>query len=127
GDRRADEGGAGPLGATGRREGCGGGSVGGVREGARARGVVPLPRALRSSTARRARDRRPCPVKSRSPHLVAPRCQRLAEAFAEREGFEPSVPLPVHMISNHAPSTTRSSLRPPPTARPLRGAACGGS
>jgi hypothetical protein len=31
--------------------------------------------------------------------------------FAEREGFEPSVPLRVHMISNHAPSTTRSSLR----------------
>ena len=33
--------------------------------------------------------------------------------YAEREGFEPSVPLPVHMISNHAPSTTRSSLRAP--------------
>ena len=31
-------------------------------------------------------------------------------ALAEREGFEPSVRLPVHMISNHAPSTTRSSL-----------------
>ena len=30
---------------------------------------------------------------------------------AEREGFEPSVRLPVHMISNHAPSATRSSLR----------------
>src|SRR5688572_29545042 len=30
--------------------------------------------------------------------------------FAEREGFEPSVRLPVHMISSHAPSTTRSSL-----------------
>src|SRR5271163_3098602 len=29
---------------------------------------------------------------------------------AEREGFEPSVRLPVHMISNHAPSATRSSL-----------------
>jgi integrase len=29
---------------------------------------------------------------------------------AEREGFEPSVPLQVHMISNHAPSTTRSPL-----------------
>ncbi len=31
--------------------------------------------------------------------------------LAEREGFEPSVPLRVHMISNHAPSATRSSLR----------------
>ena len=30
---------------------------------------------------------------------------------AEREGFEPSVPLRVHMISNHAPSATRSSLQ----------------
>ena len=30
--------------------------------------------------------------------------------LAEREGFEPSVPLRAHMISNHAPSATRSSL-----------------
>jgi hypothetical protein len=30
--------------------------------------------------------------------------------FAEREGFEPSVRLPVHMISSHAPSATRSPL-----------------
>jgi hypothetical protein len=37
---------------------------------------------------------------------------RIFQAFiAEREGFEPSVPLRVHMISNHAPSATRSSLR----------------
>jgi integrase len=34
----------------------------------------------------------------------------MARKLAEREGFEPSVPLRVHMISNHAPSTTRSSL-----------------
>jgi hypothetical protein len=34
--------------------------------------------------------------------------------FAEREGFEPSVRLPVHMISNHAPSATRSPLRGAP-------------
>ena len=31
--------------------------------------------------------------------------------MAEREGFEPSVRLPVHMISNHAHSTTLSPLR----------------
>ena len=30
---------------------------------------------------------------------------------AEREGFEPSVPFRIHMISNHAPSATRSPLR----------------
>ncbi len=30
---------------------------------------------------------------------------------AERQGFEPWEPLRVHMISNHAPSATRSSLR----------------
>src|SRR4051794_2282880 len=29
---------------------------------------------------------------------------------AERAGFEPAVPLRVHMISNHAPSATRSPL-----------------
>jgi hypothetical protein len=33
-----------------------------------------------------------------------------SELSAEREGFEPSVPLQVHMISNHAPSATRSPL-----------------
>ncbi len=31
--------------------------------------------------------------------------------MAEREGFEPSVELPPHSISNAAPSTTRPSLR----------------
>src|SRR5664280_1391928 len=30
---------------------------------------------------------------------------------AEREGFEPSVPLQAHLISNQVPSTTRTSLR----------------
>ena len=30
--------------------------------------------------------------------------------LAEREGFEPSEELPLHMISNHAPSTTRTPL-----------------
>ena len=30
---------------------------------------------------------------------------------AEREGFEPSEALPLHVISNHAPSATRSPLR----------------
>ena len=31
--------------------------------------------------------------------------------MAEREGFEPSVELPLHSISNAAPSSTRPSLR----------------
>ena len=30
--------------------------------------------------------------------------------LAEREGFEPSEELLLHMISNHAPSTTRTPL-----------------
>ena len=30
---------------------------------------------------------------------------------AERVGFEPTVELPLHMISSHAPSASRSSLR----------------
>ena len=40
-------------------------------------------------------------------HADSVHCRRY---LAEREGFEPSVQLPVHMISNHAPSTTRSPL-----------------
>ena len=35
---------------------------------------------------------------------------------AEREGFEPSVPFQIHMISNHAPSATRSPLLGPARA-----------
>ena len=31
--------------------------------------------------------------------------------MAERGGFEPPVPFPVHLISNQAPSTTRTSLQ----------------
>src|SRR6185369_10421118 len=42
---------------------------------------------------------------------------------AEREGFEPSVRLPAHMISNHAPSATRSPLQAGPTAALGSGAA----
>src|SRR5216684_8807407 len=37
-------------------------------------------------------------------------CAGLRPALAERAGFEPAVPLRVHMISNHAPSATRSPL-----------------
>ena len=33
--------------------------------------------------------------------------------LAEREGFEPSVRLPVHVISSHAPSATRSPFHNP--------------
>ena len=35
----------------------------------------------------------------------------MADSVAEREGFEPSVPLQVHTLSKRAPSTTRPSLR----------------
>ncbi len=35
---------------------------------------------------------------------------KISSNSAERKGFEPLVPLRVHMISNHAPSTTRSPL-----------------
>ncbi len=47
-----------------------------------------------------------------SEDVVAPVgiCSKL---FAEREGFEPSVPLRVHMNSSHAPSATRSPLQTP--------------
>ena len=43
------------------------------------------------------------------------------QVFAEREGFEPSVPLRIHMISNHAPSATRSPLPGQPDVRRARG------
>ena len=33
-----------------------------------------------------------------------------AKKMAEREGFEPSVEFPLHLISNQAPSTTRTPL-----------------
>jgi hypothetical protein len=35
----------------------------------------------------------------------------MVQPMADRVGFEPTVPLPAHLISNQAPSTTRSSLR----------------
>ena len=36
---------------------------------------------------------------------------KIRSLSAEREGFEPSVQLPVHMISSHAPSAARSPLQ----------------
>jgi hypothetical protein len=42
---------------------------------------------------------------------------RGASAPAERVGVEPTVPLRVHLISNQAPSATRSSLRGGPCQR----------
>ena len=60
----------------------------------------------------------------RLPHDGPPEEGERGPTFAEREGFEHSVPLRVHMISNHAPSATRSSLlvslapRVAKTARP---------
>jgi hypothetical protein len=54
-------------------------------------------------------DRRESPWGTPPP----PRCR--ASSCAERVGFEPTVRLPVHMISSHAPSASRSPLR---VARP---------
>ena len=34
--------------------------------------------------------------------------------LAEREGFEPSVPVKIHTLSRRAPSTTQTSLHPLP-------------
>jgi len=51
------------------------------------------------------------------PHASEVKTQTIASNHAEREGFEPSVPLRVHMISNHAPSATRSSLQTFPHAQ----------
>ena len=45
-----------------------------------------------------------------SPSATLGRRQR-AHVVAEREGFEPSVRLPVHLISSQAPSATRSPLQ----------------
>ena len=36
---------------------------------------------------------------------------KLEGALAEREGFEPSVRLPLHTLSKRAPSTTRTPLQ----------------
>ena len=50
-----------------------------------------------------------------SPGLVlavaSPHEPSTCSAVAEREGFEPSVPVRVHLISNQVPSTARTSLR----------------
>jgi hypothetical protein len=51
---------------------------------------------------------------------------RRVGASAEREGFEPSVRLPVHLISSQAPSTTRSPLQMYILARSGRNLAAGG-
>ena len=42
------------------------------------------------------------PVLRPGPAARGPHFWRQAPKMAEREGFEPSVPLRVHMISNHA-------------------------
>jgi hypothetical protein len=46
------------------------------------------------------------PTPKRTREVSAP-----PDSMAEREGFEPSVPLQVHTLSKRAPSTTRPSLR----------------
>src|SRR5690606_16853686 len=48
---------------------------------------------------------------SKTHHQVSRASRYRTGKGAERAGFEPAVPLRIHMISNHAPSTTRSPLR----------------
>ena len=49
------------------------------------------------------------PCENQPPNYI--KIKNLQKVMAEREGFEPSVELPLHSISNAAPSTTRPSLR----------------
>ena len=67
---------------------------------------------VRGFTGEGIRRLRACPQGKPEPRRTSSLSASLSasEDAAEREGFEPSVPLRVHMISNHAPSTTRSSL-----------------
>ena len=44
------------------------------------------------------------------PSLLEKKACSLWRYCAEKAGFEPAVRLPAHMISNHAPSATRSPL-----------------
>jgi hypothetical protein len=45
------------------------------------------------------------------PHNFDPRSTKLESNSAESVGFEPTVPSRVHLISNQAPSATRTALR----------------
>jgi hypothetical protein len=87
-------------------------------------GRLPLPRAARAQVKRRqsfsdlghpgrARARLWGRPQARSPTLRWGEHLRVGASRAEREGFEPSVRLPVHMISSHAPSASRSPLLRP--------------
>src|SRR5690606_15009577 len=83
-------------------------------------GIRPTERASKRRASDRIRTPAPLPsalagfdLRSeprRGERLTESRPKRCREAAAERAGFEPAVPLRVHMISNHAPSTTRSPL-----------------
>src|SRR5690606_37867492 len=83
-------------------------------------GIRPTERASKRRATDRIRTSAPLPsalagfdLRSeprRGERLTESRPKRCREAAAERAGFEPAVPLRVHMISNHAPSTTRSPL-----------------
>lgn len=69
-----------------------------------------------SSGARARRGRRVSGLRRRGCGLTSSRCWSVGRArygsdSAERGGFEPPVRLPAHMISNHAPSATRSPLQ----------------
>ena len=77
--------------------------------------LVPLDAAIPELRPAPAAASLPEPASEALPHGL-PHEEEAGEGAigpnsAEREGFEPSVPLRAHMISNHAPSATRSSLR----------------
>src|SRR5437870_6306389 len=91
------------------------------RRSRRPRGGREYPRLTRRQGATRSCKRTPGRPSSRALSRNLSRMRdsgtekssaltRSSGILAEREGFEPSVPLRVHMISNHAPSATRSSL-----------------
>ena len=86
--------------------------LGGLPHGLPHEDAAPAGRMLANTAEREgfAAEEPPAAGPSRSNARSLRRAPSASSALAEREGFEPSVPLRVHMISNHAPSTTRSSL-----------------
>jgi integrase len=66
--------------------------------------LVPLDRALPELAA----------IAPPLPHVAGTAYGAISPKSAESEGFEPSVPVRVHLISNQAPSATRTALRQAP-------------
>ena len=75
-----------------------------------ARGPRPLAPSLRSGHPLKGEYplQNPSFESHRNRHF---RCNHSKQCLAERVGFEPTVPSPVHVISNHADSATLAPLR----------------